>query len=604
MKVKSLEASDRLHKLAGSIIIVLFLALLPSFCFGQEEKPLIHRILFEGNSSFKSNTLRDQMRSKVGEPEDSFQLARDVENVIDFYKQNGYLDAKLVQTRRVPHPKRERLITYTCIIQEGSPYTISSVRIEGAEKLDEKKLRRLLVIKPGQILKNALIYYSEFRIRELYAKNGYVYCKIEHRLETSPDTRYSRSLIFQVDEGNQVKVGSVTISGNKSVRKGIIQREIVIKPKEIFNPERAYESQRRIYGTGLFTDVSFDVLGAEEKKEVVDLVFSVTEGKPKWVAFGGGYQSPDRISAYLNWGHDNIFNNGQQLSLESSYSFDPANIGEKHEERFGFTHREPYLFNSSYQGQLNLFHHRVLTEFYHILETGGHLRIGRYMGEHIEAFAEYTFKTSSVEIFEENETTPEAVSVTNSVRFVISRDYRDNIFDPRTGTFTSFATEYAGGFLGGDNYFYRFIADASVFYNPLGSVVFALRARGGLIEPFAGRSTPFEERFALRGADAIRGYREQDLREGGNCLTTSNAEMRFPVFRIFGKYIGLAYFVDMGNAWRDAGDVRFADLQVGAGAGLRLETPIGPFRLDYARNITGRSETDLGRVYFGIGHLF
>ena len=604
MKVKSLETSGQLSKLAGSIIIVLFLALLPSFCFGQEEEPLVRMILFEGNSSFKANILRDQMRSKIGQPEDSFQLARDVENVIAFYKQNGYLDARLAQTKRTPHPKHKRLITYTYIIQEGSPYTISGVRIEGAEKIDAKKLKGLPTVKPGQVLKNALIYYSEFRVREFYAIRGYVYCKIDHRLETPPNLRYSRLLIFEIDEGNQVKVGTVSISGDKSVRRGIIDREIVIKPGEIFNPEKAYESQRRIYGTGLFKDVRFDVVGAEEKKEIVDLVFSVIEGKPRWFAFGGGFRSPDWISVYLNWGHDNLLNNGQKLTLESSYSFNPYPSENEHEERFGVTHREPYLFNSSYQGELNVFHHRLLRKAYHIIETGGHLRIGRYMGEHIDAFAEYRFKTASVEKFEESKTIPEAKLITNSIRLSMSRDYRDNFFDPRTGTFSSIGAEYAGGLLGGDNYFYRFIADASVFYNPLGNIVFALRARGGLIEPFGGRVTPFEERFALRGTDAIRGYREQDLTEGGDYLITSHAEMRFPVFRVYAKYVGLAYFVDIGNAWRNVGDMKFADLQAGAGVGLRLETPIGPLRLDYARNITGTSETDLGRVYFGIGHLF
>ncbi len=602
MNYKSLETSDRLSKLAGSIIIVLFLALLPSFCFGQEEETIVRSILFEGNRSFKASTLRDQMRSKVGQPEDSFQLVRDVEKVIAFYTQNGYLDARLVRTKRIPDPKRERLITYTYIIQEGSPYTISSIVIEGAEKIDARKLKGLLTMRTGQVLKNVLIYYSEFRMREFYAKEGYVYCKIDHRLETSPNLRYSRLLIFEIDEGNQVKVGTVSISGDKSVRREIIEREIVIKPGEMFNPGKAYESQRRIYGTGLFKDVRFDVVGAEEKKEIVDLVFSVVEGKPRWVAFGGGFRSPDWISVYLNWGHDNLLNNGQKLKLESSYSLNPYPSENEHEERFGISHHEPYLFNSSFQGQLHLFHHRVLLESYHIIETGGHLRMGRYMGKHIEAFAEYKFKTASVEIFKESDTRPEAV--TNSVRLSVSRDYRNNIFDPRNGTFSSFATEYAGGLLGGDNYFYRFIADASAFYNPLRSIVFALRARGGLIESFGGRVTPFEERFALRGTDAIRGYREQDLTEGGNYLITSNAEMRFPVFKIYGRYIGLAYFVDMGNAWRNKSDIKFADLQAGAGVGLRLETPIGPFRLDYARNITGPSDTDLGRVYFGIGHLF
>ncbi|MFQ5905438.1 MAG: outer membrane protein assembly factor, partial [bacterium] len=423
-----------------------------------------------------------------------------------------------------------------------------------------------------------------------------------------PTVRKSRVLIFEVHEGNQVRVGSVSISGNRTVRTAIISREIVIEPQEIFDPGKAYESQRRIYATGLFKDVRFEVVGETEKKDRIDLVFHVAEGQARWISIGGGYQSPDRISFYMHWGHDNIFNNGQKLKLETSYSF---NLRGEHEENFGITHREPYLFSSSFQGELHLFHNREYWERYDVIESGGNSRVGRYIGEHIEVFAQYQFKTASTKIHPGGDTTVTEIdtlsTVTNSISISATRDSRDNIFDPRKGTLSSFRAEYAGGFLGGHNDFYRLVADISAFYNPIARIVFATRARGGLIEPF-GRSTaiPFEERFALRGSDAIRGYDEQNLVAGGYYLTTFNVEMRFPLFRIYGKYLGLAYFVDMGNVWRVPLRLKdlVKDLNVGAGAGIRVETPIGPLRLDYARNITDTSITDYGKIYFGIGHMF
>ncbi len=60
---------------------------------------------------------------------------------------------------------------------------------------------------------------------------------------------------------------------------------------------------------------------------------------------------------------------------------------------------------------------------------------------------------------------------------------------------------------------------------------------------------------------------------------------------------GIAAFVDAGNAVDKVGDFSPA---VGAGAGVRVRTPIGPFRLDLAYGERGREV----RVHFSVGLSF
>lgn len=604
MRGRSTHGKNRLPEIAGLIIILAALLLMPYRVASQEEEPVIHRIRLEGNESFKTGLLKDQMRKFEGQPDDSVQISKDAQNILSFYMNNGYLDARLVEIKRTPDEKKKHLITYTLVIEESEPYKISEVKIEGAAKFEEERLRGLLVIKPGEILRTAFINYSEYLLQEFYNRHGYIYCKIEHKLEPSPYLRKARILTFTVEEGKQVSVGTVAVDSNETVRTRIIEREIVIKPGEVYNPSMAYESQRRIYATGLFTRVWFREKGTREKSEVIDLTFFVREGKPRWFAFGGGYQQPDRASVYLHWGHDNIFNNGQKLRLESSYS---TNLDGEHTEEFGITHREPYLFSSSFKGELHLFHKREYEENYDLIESGGNLRVGRYIGNQIEGFGQYQFKTSSTRIYGDGDDLPNAEGITNSISLSLTRDSRDNILDPKTGTLSSLRGDIAGSILGGDNNFYRYVGDITAFFNPLGDIVFAARARGGVIEPFEpSTAVPFSERFPLRGQDAIRGFAEENLEAGGYYLTSFNAEMRFPLFRIFNRYLGFAYFVDMGNAFRTPHRLEdvLKDMKIGAGAGIRAETPIGPVRVDYARNITGPSDTDYGRLYFAIGHMF
>jgi outer membrane translocation and assembly module TamA len=82
-------------------------------------------------------------------------------------------------------------------------------------------------------------------------------------------------------------------------------------------------------------------------------------------------------------------------------------------------------------------------------------------------------------------------------------------------------------------------------------------------------------------------------------------------FGIRGKLSGVA-FIDGGNVWRDAWDVRLSDLRWAAGPGIRYDTPIGPVRFDLGVQlnpidglvIEGNPERRKWRVHFSIGQAF
>jgi outer membrane translocation and assembly module TamA len=68
---------------------------------------------------------------------------------------------------------------------------------------------------------------------------------------------------------------------------------------------------------------------------------------------------------------------------------------------------------------------------------------------------------------------------------------------------------------------------------------------------------------------------------GGNALAIGNIELRIPS-PIFTSRLRLAAFVDAGGAWQ-RGD-RDPVIRVTPGVGLRVNTPLGPARLDIAYN--------------------
>ena len=88
---------------------------------------------------------------------------------------------------------------------------------------------------------------------------------------------------------------------------------------------------------------------------------------------------------------------------------------------------------------------------------------------------------------------------------------------------------------------------------------------------------------------------------GGNLYVNPRVELRIPLTELFSTGI----FVDGGNVWSDASSLEsFGDLfnlRYAAGAGIRLETPLGPIALDYGFKLVRHPWEDLGALHFSIG---
>jgi outer membrane translocation and assembly module TamA len=80
-------------------------------------------------------------------------------------------------------------------------------------------------------------------------------------------------------------------------------------------------------------------------------------------------------------------------------------------------------------------------------------------------------------------------------------------------------------------------------------------------------------------------------------------ELRFPVR----APIEGAVFSDLGYLWSDPTQIsKYTFLhniapRADVGAGVRVDTPVGPLVLDYGINVTRRSYEDFGALHFAIG---
>ena len=92
---------------------------------------------------------------------------------------------------------------------------------------------------------------------------------------------------------------------------------------------------------------------------------------------------------------------------------------------------------------------------------------------------------------------------------------------------------------------------------------------------------------------------------GGSKKVTLNAEFIGPMpgtgndrtFRWFA-------FVDAGNVWGDAQDVKLNEMRASTGIGLSWISPLGPLRLAYAQPIRKFTGDKIQKLQFQIGTSF
>jgi outer membrane protein insertion porin family len=202
---------------------------------------------------------------------------------------------------------------------------------------------------------------------------------------------------------------------------------------------------------------------------------------------------------------------------------------------------------------------------------------------------------------------PDAVLNNSGLYSAVSFDRRDDPFDTRRGWFHASSVEYAAKILGSDVRFVKSVSQQALYWTAGRQVVLAWNGRIGLADGFDQPLTG-PERFHAGGHGTVRGYAEDSLspldelglRAGGEALLVFNHEVRFPIWR---RLRGVG-FLDAGNTFAEPTQMELGDLELGAGFGLRVGTPIGVLRFDFGVPVSRDASFGAGRLHFSFGQVF
>lgn len=566
--------------------MLLTLLILTAFARATEYDQIV-RVAFRGNEFFSDDTLRTVFGVREEQYVSSRRVYRGRENLLELYRQNGFADAEVSAVITERYGLRGG--TVVCVdIAEGPPTLVESVSLRYNGIVEQADIDEAVGFEKADVW--TLAYSDAIRLNliHLYAEHGYLYAKVEvvHSIEDG-----LASLTATVDEGPRVRVAGVDLTGYEPVIERVIRREIVIQPGDWFKASDVFTSQRNIYSTGIFTNVGYTIVGKDERKTEVRILFELEPDKTSWVGFKLGYTYSGSIGSGLRfeaaWGDDNLWGNLQRLEIGANfvYAFKTRWI---EEDLYQIIYREPWFLSvRDLSARLRIFFERERRISFNVDSFGGDVSLEQRF--YLWLTGALGFRYERVNLWEyDNPDLPqeEGYSSTSALFTRAGIDTRDNPLNPRSGIYFLSYGEYAGGFMGGDNDFYKLSVDLSG-HVPLGrNVSIALHGYFALADAHHDTTIlPVYERFYTGGAYSVRGFGERSLGPrdargnslGGVTSLVGNLEFRIS---IPGTDLAIGLFVDTGMAWGDVTGIDIEDLAVGVGGGLRYITPIGPIRLD------------------------
>jgi len=577
----------------------------------EGQKIRIKSIKFSGNKHFSDERLKKLLPetkekgffswfTKSGTYKEET-LERDLDAVLAFYLQKGFYQAK-VGKPQVIYAKDH--IDIVIPVEEGPQFRAGKVDISGDLISPKEELLKFLNIFPGEIFNAEKVRESISKLTDYYADKGYAFVEVSPQTVLQPEKKYV-DLSFHIQKGSKVYFERINIQGNTKTRDKVIRRELKAVEGDLFSIKALSKSRENLQRLGFFKEVNLTPKkGSGEDK--MELTVQVEEQPTGAFSVGVGYSSIDQLMTMLQISQINLFGRGQRLVVS-------AQLGSI-SQYYNISFTEPWLFDTRISAGGDLYRTRREYDDYTVQRSGGGVRFGFPLFEEVRGYLSYKYE--QIDISDVLETASyliqeaKGTSTTSSIGTALRRDTRDHYLEPTKGSDNTISIEYAGGLLGGTNYFTRYGLNSTWFFTPFWKLTFMGRGRIGYIQGHGDHPIPLFERYRLGGINSIRGFKAFSIGPkapngeviGGDKELLFNFELTFPLASEI-KLRGVIFF-DAGNAFDVGESYRMDKLRTSAGVGLRWLSPLGPLRLEWGYNISPQEGEKRHSLDFTVGTFF
>ena len=595
-------------------ISLLFL----SISFSQKNNNnVINKVSFVGNKLIDSDELRDQIELKPPSimmfssiDFDRRLLKLDAINIKNYYNSKGFLETTVKDSFYV----NDNQVDIFFLINEGRQFILKNVKIEGLNSLDDNDVLLSLGLLEGQPYNPIIINKKLSIIDDLLQEKG----KIFSIIDIDQAIQDSVQIVIKVDEGKKVYINDSWISGAERIDTLFVKKEIEFQNGKIFNKKKIDKTKRNLLQLGFFSSVNIIAHTISDKDSLVNLEVRLREFKnvgETAVEFGldeieyvPGVRSLVGLGGSINWTDRMIFGSKNRFEADGSVVV-PTEEGFVF-PRLGFdikiSNQRP--FSIKLPAQVKLFFQQFKNfgdEYGPYVKRFGLQYSNIFRWNRQRSFVDLGL---TFERFDESDAFSQDIEQ-RKFKFHINQDNRDNPIDPKKGNMAIFRLDAYGGPLGGNRSYIKYSLDLRNYITVLKHITLASRINGGMITGWSKEYDQYEtilfEKFYLGGSNTLRAIRplrllnysndnydndgdgnideadeDSNIPSGKEMMVLTNVELRFPLLWEFGGVL----FIDGGNIYENSENINIDNLVWNYGLALTLNLPVGPLRIDLARD--------------------
>ncbi len=587
----------------------------------------------QGNKYFTTEAIRERMfllpksfQYRRGRYSEVF-TRRDEQTIENLYKSNGFRDVAVTADTIDDYLGKAGDISVTIKIVEGAQYVVSSLKVEGVERVSLRSILPTLSSAEDQPFSEFNVASDRDTLLNYYFENGYPNANFEY--STTPGSKPNLvNLQFKITEGSRQTVRQVITSGLEYTKANLVNGRISLNPGNPLSPVEMSETQRRLYDLGIFAQVNMAIQnpdGDTERKYVIyDMEearrYSFTAGFGAQIANIGGSNAASSLAdpagragfsprVSLDLTRINFMGIGHTVSIRTRYS--------SLSRRGLVDYLAPRIFGRErLDANFTILYDRSNdVKTFSATRQEASVQLTDRISKSMTGFFRFGYRNVKVGALKIDPGLLPRFSQSVRIGIVSAnfiQDRRDDPTDAHKGIYNTLDLGLATKAIGSQAGFLRVLA-RNATYHPVGKkYVLARQTSIGLMPSFEAQKgfvptandrdpIPLPERLYGGGGNSLRGFPEnqagpRDLRTGfplgGSALLFNTTELRFP---LLGDSVGGVLFHDFGNIFDKPSDISFRfkqkDLQDfnymvhAAGAGIRYKTPIGPVRLDLAYSV-------------------
>jgi outer membrane protein insertion porin family len=584
---------------------------------GERHKLL--RIEFTGNHYFGTDLLRSRLTiapSSFGiRPRFSRRLLdADAQSMKSLYAANGFLSAS-VEGKTVSVSGKVGDLVVQFVIQEGKQTLVSSLKLEGMHAMSEEEIRGVIGSLPGQPYSDINVATDRDNILALYYNDGFPNASFTWTAEPdnsptlaaqtgkSPTSKVEAAspqgvghdpliqraepmrLVYKIEEGAQIRVKRVLLTGYVHTRPKVIAREVKVQPDEPLREGDVVESQQKLYNLGVFNRVTIEPQNAAGTDPDKDVVVLVEEAKRYTIAYGGGFEfqrlasTSNPTGGEFNAAPRGIFEISKQNLTGRADSLTLKVRASTIQGRALLAYTAPNTFDNhklSFQATAYVEKSQDINTF---SETRyeGNLQLSHRFTPRSSLLYRYAFRKVTVSNLN---IPPDEIPLFSQPTLVSQfsvtwfRDTRDNPADATRGSFNSADVSLGGTAIGSSANFMRLYFQNST-YKPFGrGWKYSRSLRIGILAPYGNTVSlsfpaptqeplptviPLPERLFAGGGTSLRGFalNQAGPRDsitgfpvGGQALLIFNQELQFPMKLPYaGRNLAGVFFYDGGNTF-------------------------------------------------------